>query len=87
MPEVQHWTETQQEERRKKYPRSSVKPWVVMDGHIPSFFDTEVEAQKEASRINRDDKITESFLEWVRETESEYSVDYETIKEIVEAQI
>ena len=88
MAEVQHWTQAQQDERKNKFPLSYVKPWAVMDGKIlAGFFDTEEEAVKEAARINRDDKIAESFNEWESAAELEFSVDCETIKEIVESQL
>jgi len=88
MATVEHWTEEQQEAFKKEHPLAKSKPWVVRDGRLLcGSFDTEEEAKAEASRLDRDDKIAESFSDWVEETEAEYSVDHDTVKEIVKAQL
>lgn len=84
MAEVQHWTETQQEEYKKKYPLSHVEPWVVMDeGLVYSFCSTEEEALSELRGLQMRDEIGGSYLDWVEETANKLSVPLEAVKQVV----
>lgn len=89
MTTIEHWTQEQIEAYAKEHPQAArAKPWIVMDGSLVwGHYDTEEEAKKEVAEIDRDEKIATRFSEWMLAIEDEFSVDHETLKEIIEGEL